>query len=433
MRLTETEVIVGLMHPEMCVRDALLNYFKGRLTPPLELTHAMIEVIDLRGWDDAFRWSHKICDCLHDDSSLNWCLEEIEKIQKGVSTANLSNSTLPSQLISWATKAPVELLKSHRQRLANTSAFLQPILFDSETPLEKIDRRIEIASLDSQQAWQRITEYCISISDVTTFAEANIHCAEELLTPIVADGENCHERMLELLSDPDADHQGANGWMVGLMINLAGRMQLEESLPLLLSKYAVDWDYYNEEVSHAIKAIGTPTAHKAVAEYYPGKPWYVRNYLCGVLEDIHVEGAAETIFPLLADESEDDLRVQLAAAMSAQLDDFALKPAYEVYKENPRDPERSVIVENLYALTVVGNIYSSQNKEWGQKIADHANGNDKVNRFESIPRFDSAVFEPENTSTLTVVKKQGRNEPCNCGSGKKYKKCCLRANSPFGS
>jgi SWIM/SEC-C metal-binding protein len=28
------------------------------------------------------------------------------------------------------------------------------------------------------------------------------------------------------------------------------------------------------------------------------------------------------------------------------------------------------------------------------------------------------------TKTRTVEKKIGRNEPCPCGSGKKYKKCC---------
>ncbi|EIF9756725.1 SEC-C domain-containing protein, partial [Escherichia coli] len=27
---------------------------------------------------------------------------------------------------------------------------------------------------------------------------------------------------------------------------------------------------------------------------------------------------------------------------------------------------------------------------------------------------------------MTQAKRPGRNEPCFCGSGKKYKKCCLR-------
>ena len=30
----------------------------------------------------------------------------------------------------------------------------------------------------------------------------------------------------------------------------------------------------------------------------------------------------------------------------------------------------------------------------------------------------------ENTKTVYNVKKVGRNDPCPCGSGKKYKKCC---------
>ncbi len=36
-------------------------------------------------------------------------------------------------------------------------------------------------------------------------------------------------------------------------------------------------------------------------------------------------------------------------------------------------------------------------------------------------------FLPDlNTSTVIKEKKIGRNEPCPCGSGKKYKKCCGR-------
>lgn len=27
---------------------------------------------------------------------------------------------------------------------------------------------------------------------------------------------------------------------------------------------------------------------------------------------------------------------------------------------------------------------------------------------------------------VQVIKKVGRNEPCPCGSGKKYKKCCIK-------
>ena len=451
MQLTEAEVIAGLSHPEIHVRDALLNYFENRHTPPLELTHAMIEAVDKWGWEEAFQWPHKISECLHDNRSLVWCLDEIDKIQTGTSTSKSPNSTLPFHLVSWITQAPVQLFKSHRERLADTQAFLKPQLYDTLSPLEEIDRRIEIASLDSQQAWEQLTEHCHSVANVDKFEDGNVHYAKELLAPIVADGDNYRDRMMEILSDPVGDHQGAHGWMVGLMVYLAGRIKCEESLPLLLGKFAVEWDWYSEEILHAIQAMGTPSAHLAVAEYYHGKPWHVRNYLNGILENIHYQGAAETIFPLIEDEPDGDLRVQLATAMSAQLDDFAIEPASKVYREHPHDPERIAIIENLYALASVADIDLPEKEAWGKNIEALANRNNEIDMSDWISRVESAMAEdanqnadtiregemhlipPPHHSLLPVVKKQGRNDPCACGSGKKYKKCCLRADSQLES
>jgi hypothetical protein len=44
-------------------------------------------------------------------------------------------------------------------------------------------------------------------------------------------------------------------------------------------------------------------------------------------------------------------------------------------------------------------------------------------------RGSSAVFSPPDSDIVpkfmpTRAEKVGRNEPCPCGSGKKYKKCC---------
>jgi len=41
--------------------------------------------------------------------------------------------------------------------------------------------------------------------------------------------------------------------------------------------------------------------------------------------------------------------------------------------------------------------------------------------------FDQYTANPPEKTIprFTPTKKVGRNEPCPCGSGKKYKKCCL--------
>lgn len=55
----------------------------------------------------------------------------------------------------------------------------------------------------------------------------------------------------------------------------------------------------------------------------------------------------------------------------------------------------------------------------------------KANRFLIEAAAMAQIAEsmnaiPKRHSPRKVGKKIGRNEPCECGSGKKYKKCCLK-------
>ena len=40
------------------------------------------------------------------------------------------------------------------------------------------------------------------------------------------------------------------------------------------------------------------------------------------------------------------------------------------------------------------------------------------------PTREEKVIEPTKINPQYIGKKMSRNEPCSCGSGKKYKKCC---------
>jgi preprotein translocase subunit SecA len=61
---------------------------------------------------------------------------------------------------------------------------------------------------------------------------------------------------------------------------------------------------------------------------------------------------------------------------------------------------------------------------WQVSSASH----DQVGQFEMAARQRAAATAPQGeqkTKTIRVEKeKVGRNDPCPCGSGKKYKKCC---------
>jgi uncharacterized protein YecA (UPF0149 family) len=44
--------------------------------------------------------------------------------------------------------------------------------------------------------------------------------------------------------------------------------------------------------------------------------------------------------------------------------------------------------------------------------------------FDECQTFVRQSFSPEAIASFNAVLKTGRNEPCPCGSGKKFKKCC---------
>lgn len=70
-----------------------------------------------------------------------------------------------------------------------------------------------------------------------------------------------------------------------------------------------------------------------------------------------------------------------------------------------------------------------EDPELGQTIADWCNGGAK-GRILRLTDQDVIVYEntsgyrPRLETHRRVAPKVGRNDPCPCGSGKKYKKCC---------
>ena len=56
-----------------------------------------------------------------------------------------------------------------------------------------------------------------------------------------------------------------------------------------------------------------------------------------------------------------------------------------------------------------------------------------VNRYNFLPLVEPLQGSPANKIPISPNMKPGRNDPCPCGSGKKYKHCCLNAGAADGS
>jgi len=67
-------------------------------------------------------------------------------------------------------------------------------------------------------------------------------------------------------------------------------------------------------------------------------------------------------------------------------------------------------------------------------------GIDHQDTFDDMAEYDDEEYDEkeipfylnEKSKPIVNHEKTGRNDPCPCGSGKKYKKCCLnKKNGPF--
>ncbi len=99
-----------------------------------------------------------------------------------------------------------------------------------------------------------------------------------------------------------------------------------------------------------------------------------------------------------ADKTDDELAAELNA-MSPQI------------LEQAKDPQMRALIIGIYRKMLVDKVDINNDKavkKWMQKHPEVLQGGETV-KVETVRREDPKV---------------GRNDPCPCGSGKKYKKCC---------
>lgn len=147
----------------------------------------------------------------------------------------------------------------------------------------------------------------------------------------------------------------------------------------------------------------TPEGEKFWLNYYQKEKGIYEQILSNPKEYVHgtVKELAEQF----------DVTIELMVGFLDGIDDSLLKPNNIEEMEEDTEVSLAYDVEKLY-MNMVG-----CNAEW----------------LYTLPQWD-AILTPERRKELykiekssrTVVKppKVGRNDPCPCGSGKKYKKCC---------
>jgi hypothetical protein len=187
----------------------------------------------------------------------------------------------------------------------------------------------------------------------------------------------------------------------------------------------------NEECLTALSKIGTDGVVQALWDAYPEGSWHFRLFAQAPLGEIHSDRAVAACLDLLEKEQDPELRSLLAQALVGQFSFEGNEAARKVLvEEGDLGDLRQALVT---ACTLMGQTFPEldgwrkeieEERERWRKRAQSPPAPDPITEHWPAPLLAPAP-EPPQTPHVRAEKKVGRNDPCPCGSGKKFKKCCL--------
>ncbi|WP_342430923.1 SEC-C metal-binding domain-containing protein [Neobacillus sp. FSL H8-0543] len=198
-----------------------------------------------------------------------------------------------------------------------------------------------------------------------------------------------------------------NGTLTIYMIGLLG---LDKHIALLASLLDRDDDIMLEEVSVALIGFQSDEVVKAVEPYLKKEESII--YASSVVENIKSDLAVQVLSDAYRRARELQDQDLLIEALCHQLSEKAL-PLISKHMTNEYVSSMVEVEQVVYSYYSILGLDHPELEEWRQAA------------LESEIEYRNASEQGRVVPNIPVQReKVGRNDPCPCGSGKKYKKCC---------
>jgi hypothetical protein len=328
---------------------------------------------------------------------------------------------------------------------------------------KQLELRLSLLDTSPGDAWDRLMQHGRELGDEYA-GNFDAGPGDALIEAAARGGAPVCEQAMIAVADP----MTAEDWREIFAVQVLGLAHHDSAIDALVEKLAVDADVLREEVNRALSRIATPRVIERILGFYPGKPWHVRLYTHSALANIKTPHSEEALLKLLevelalgADRDYDDEGEPLMDALLHDLTELGslagLDESRRFISGFPDDPERLDLCQSLIATAVMTGVTLPEETSWrellkrrdnrmaGRRFAGDAMLATIRDRWRETGRSfssgddtqdelpdESDVNGPIPAGTYSdrlepirnVAPKIGRNAPCPCGSGKKYKKCC---------
>ncbi len=428
MRLSVEQIKAAIQHPEAEVREAALFYFAGSHSDDPSIMPLVIQAVERFGLD-AFA-NLPAADLVQTDDTIAWLIGEIERIDRSTGEREVQYVTALREALCRADAALLKRYASTIESMQQLDAASQQIIAD----------RISVVALAPDVLWRELIDFCDRENDADELSDRQCARIDAVVDALSGFPEQCAERVLANLAVEDA----ANEWLEGFMIRLAGQIRLAPAIPHLVEQFNLCGEWLCEEAEEALQRIGTDEAVAEIAERYLESGGAFRLAAATTLEHVHADSTAPTCLELLQRESDAELQRFLLQSALMNFATEAIEPARQFVLRSPKSPDMlEVRSDLLVACKLLGETFP----EYAAWLEDAKTDTEFRRQFyEDIPLVQFADdfdrlgddeddeidvdlddFEEDEEETLTVVRRHapiGRNDPCPCGSGKKFKKCC---------
>jgi hypothetical protein len=315
-------------------------------------------------------------------------------------------------------------------------------LLDSEAR-DAIRERTRLLTVSAESCWSELEDFCDRVDRQRSTADVRLDREFHLVEAISRHADQFSDRVLSILTprvDPADDLAGA--WKQLLMIRAAGQMRLTDAIACLVEK--LQWEnaeWVHEECVFALSRMGGDGVVKAVWNASALAPPHFGLLAAWLLESIHTDLSVEATLHLFEKASDTPAKIDLGHALLAHFSIDGLAPVRHFILDCTQNEEIIELRESLLAVCLLMEANIPELDTWREELAQERTyrANWTSPEFPVVDdwssQLSSAPNRPGDKPPLplplpsNLPARVGRNEPCPCKSGKKYKHCCLRRSN----